>query len=322
MPNPVKNTDPQVEDFVKKNPNYKPFFETYPVPDNEVNKNPYYSHYDENLKNQEATLKDKAELSYLSDNLNKELEKKNPKVYKDLTSKFGWNEEKPLAPKTRLAGADETAKNNPDFYLSPEEQQKALGDKWSRYVALRGKYGKELNITGEGDNPEKPETWKVGARHAVAFNPSSYTDIISPKSDDQQNKNTSTFKRTEQYDPEKGFTGYTTYSNINPDDKSKDASNVYVRRLEKVVPVYDGNTQIKTDDGVVFKDPGWKFKKVYDDGTQEDIGENEYQTMKSFNSLPAHIKSKYIEEVDPSKLTGKNKEIADKRTALLQNLQK
>jgi hypothetical protein len=323
MPDPKKYKDPQVEGFLKNNPQYEPFFQNYPVPENEVSKNPYYQRYNENLDKKEPELKDKAELSYLSEILNKELEKKNPKVYGDLKSKYGWDESKPLAPKTRVSGADEIAKKNPDFFLTPEEQQKTLGDSWSRYVGLRGKYGKELNITGEGDDPSKPESWKVGARHAVAFNPVSYTNIISPEKNDQSNKNTSTFKRTETYDPnsEDKFSGHTVYNNINPDDKSQNASNKYVRRLSKVVPTFDGNTQVKTDNGVVFKEPGWTFNKVYDDGTKEQIGENEYQTLKQFNTLPAHLKSKYVEEVDPSSLTGKNKEIADQKIALLNKVQ-
>jgi hypothetical protein len=304
MPNnKTTKKDSQVERFVKEHPGYQDFFENYPIPESKVTSDPYYEIFIQDVQNKEQKLQEKAELYYLSDTLNKELEKKNPNVYKELTSKYGWNEDKPLSPKTRLTGAEEYSKKNPNFYLSPEEQKKTLGENWDKYVNLRGKYGNELNLIGEGDDPTKPEQWKIGSRHAVAFNPIKYTDIIKPKTDTQNNKNVSTFERTEQYDPtsEDLFKTKTYYSSTNTGDTSKNVSKTYIKRLSKVVPSYNGKTQVSTEDGIVFKNPGWKFHKVYDDGTKEEISENDYMTMRKFNDLPSHIKNKYVEEIESTK---------------------
>jgi hypothetical protein len=321
MPDNKKHKDPQVDKFVKDHPEYEPFFQSNPIPESKISENPKFEDYNNFVDRNEGYLRDKSELYNFGQKLNTELEKKNPKLYKDLMSKYGWDESKPLSPKTRVTGAEKFAEKNPDFYLSPDEQKKVLGEDWDKYVGLRGKYGKDLQLIGEGDDPNKPETWKAGARHSVAFNPASSTLTVEPAETNKQYKDTSTFKRVEKYNPESEdkYTGYTMYSNINPEDPSKNTPQTYVRRLSKVISGYDPSTTKNTDEGVVFKDPGWNFYKVYDDGTREPIDESSYKTMKQFNNLPQHIKNKYVEELDPSTLEGENKKIADQKMSVLKN---
>lgn len=161
-------------------------------------KDPNYVYYQNRIKEKEPILQDKARLYYYTQQFNEPLKGKNPEVYNELVGKYGYNKDNPLSTKTRVTGADSYAKNNPNFYLSPEEQQKVLGENWNDYNQLRGKYGNEYNLLGEGDDPTKPETWKVGARHAVAFNPVSYNYTIEPTEEGQKS---SSFMHNVSYDP-------------------------------------------------------------------------------------------------------------------------
>ena len=154
-------------------------------------------------------VKDTAELYYYSNLLNKKLSKKNPEknpeLYQNLMSKYGYNANagfgKNMSAKTRTTGAEEYAKQYPDFYLSPEEQKGILGDKFDKYSQLRGTYGKELNLIGPGEDPNKPETWKVGARHAVAFNPGEYGMTALPPDKNPLNIPESDFSYKVNFDP-------------------------------------------------------------------------------------------------------------------------
>jgi hypothetical protein len=297
-----QHTDPQVDRFIQDHPEYKPFFETFPVPQSKMRQNPYFNRYEEYMKNNEAVLKDKAKLNYYSEQLNKQLESKFPKEFKEITSQYGWNPDKPSTSETRVQGADSFAKKNSNFYLSPEEQQKALGDDYSTYNALRATYGKDLNLIGQNDDPKKPETWNFGARHAVAFNPVTATLDVVPEKDTQQTKDQSKFVRTQQYDPKTGFSGFTKYSNIDPENPQENASNIKTRRLDKVDYIHDPDNRVENEDGTVdFKTPGFHYYKYYDDGTKEEVDKNSYQTLKMFNTLPAYLKSKYIEEMPEGK---------------------
>ena len=208
MPTTVLQRQPELSEQPIQNTN-KVFFSggkmKYPKGggvNNDPTKDPNYSRYQSSLKEKEPILKDKARLYYYTQQFNKPLRDKNPEVYDKLNSDYGYNPDKPLSTKTRTVGADKYAKENPDFYLSPEEQQKVLGNNWNDYTQLRGKYGSEYNLLGEGDDATKPETWKVGARHAVAFNPVNYKYEIVP---DENNKELtpSTFDYNIQYDPSK-----------------------------------------------------------------------------------------------------------------------
>lgn len=70
-----------------------------------------------------------------------------------------------------------------------------------------------------------------------------------------------------------------------------------VKRLQKVSATYNHGGIVEKDGKKVLTDEGWEFHKEYHDGSKQPIDENEYQTMKAFNKLPAHLKSKYQEEV-------------------------
>lgn len=171
-------------------------------PDGGVNtdptKDPNYVYYQNKLKEKTPELQDRARLYYYTQQFNKPLRSKNPKVYDELVGKYGYNKDNPLTTKTRTEGADPYAKNNPNFYLSPEEQQKILGDNWNDYNQLRSKYGSMYNLLGEGDDKTKPETWKVGARHAVAFNPVTLDYSIEPT---EKGQKSSSFLYNISYDP-------------------------------------------------------------------------------------------------------------------------
>lgn len=131
--------------------------------------------YDEALSRILPKLKDKSELYYYAQELNKNLRSKNPKGYDELNKNYGWNDQNPLSPTTRVKGADQYVKQGKfTEYLSPEEAQKVLGDKWGRYNELKTKYGKELNLYGENEQDTPSEKLNIGARHSVAFNPIEY----------------------------------------------------------------------------------------------------------------------------------------------------
>jgi hypothetical protein len=160
---------------------------------------PTSNFYNKTLPAALPRLKDKAELYYYAQQLNQNLRNKNPKGYDELASSYGWNPEHPLAPKTRVTGADQyVSQGKFTGSLSPEEGQKVLGDKWSRYNELKGKYGKELNLYGENEQDIAPDKLNIGARHAVAFNPSSYTYMYKPESSDAY---TNKFEYDMKYDP-------------------------------------------------------------------------------------------------------------------------
>lgn len=161
-------------------------------------KDPNYVYYQNKLKEKTPELQDRARLYYYTQQFNEPLRSKNPKVYDELVGKYGYNKDNPLTTKTRTEGADPYAKNNPNFYLSPEEQQKILGDNWNDYNQLRSKYGSMYNLLGEGDDKTKPETWKVGARHAVAFNPVNLDYSIEPT---EKGQKSSSFLYNISYDP-------------------------------------------------------------------------------------------------------------------------
>ena len=154
-------------------------------------------------------LKDKAQLYYYSQNLNNKLREKNPEIYDNLQTQYGYKLDHPednLANKTRVTGAETYAKDNKDFYLTPDEQKTILGKDWDNYNILRGKYGKTLNLIGSNEDATKPDTWKVGARHAVAFNPSTYETVVLPMSAkvaEQKGYKSKRFKYSVTYNPNK-----------------------------------------------------------------------------------------------------------------------
>ena len=208
-------------------------------------------------------LKDRARLYYYSQQLNQQLKSKNPKVYEDLQKNYGWkggesvwDNSTNLANKTRVEGAEAYAKKHSDFYLSPDEQQKILKDSWDDYNKLRSKYGKQLDLIGENEDPNKPETWKVGARHSVAFNPSQYGTVVDTKNDkvaQQRGYKAKKFDYNVTYDP-----------NREGDNKYITDINRFIKKLDQndyqIYP-YGGTTKLNPLDEIDFK----KWYRKYSD---------------------------------------------------------
>lgn len=186
-----------------------------------------YGSFRKSLDSHLPLLKDKARLYYYSQKLNEKLREKNPAVYDELTSKYGWSENTPLANETRIKGADEYATNNPDFYLTPDEQKILLDKNWEDYAALRAKYGKDFNLAGVGDE-DNPEQWKYGARHSVAFNPTKYTYESIPAKGSIGT--TRKFKYKVAYDPAQEGQ-YVENIDYDPNDESKAGDN-YIGYLQ------------------------------------------------------------------------------------------
>jgi len=160
---------------------------------------PTSTFYNKTLPEVMPRLKDKAELYYYAQQLNQNLRGKNPQGYDELNKNYGWNPQHPLSPKTRVTGADNYVEQGKfTGSLTPEESQKILGNKWDRYNELKNKYGKELNLYGENEEGKNPSNLNIGARHAVAFNPSAYTYKYKPDTSDEY---TNKFEYEMKYDP-------------------------------------------------------------------------------------------------------------------------
>jgi len=169
---------------------------------------PTSTFYNKTLPEVLPRLKDKAELYYYAQQLNQNLRSKNPQGYDELNKQYGWNTEHPLAPKTRVTGADAYATQGKfNSSLVPEEAQKVLGDKWGRYNELKSKYSGELNLYGENEVGKDPSTLNIGSRHAVAFNPSAYTYKYKPESSEEY---TNKFEYEMKYDPTNTKNPYVT----------------------------------------------------------------------------------------------------------------
>jgi hypothetical protein len=243
-----------------------------------------YGAYQKEVDKRKPELKDKSELYYYSNILNNKLKEKNPTLYTELISKYGYNPNqgfnKQVSPKTRTTGADSYASKNPNFYLDSNEQQKLLGDKWQRYNELRGKYGKDLNLVGKGDDPNKPETWKVGARHAVAFNPASYEYTKVPSPTNKRDFTTSDFTYNVNYDP----------NNKNPYDESLN----YMSQETPPMKAYGG--LIKYDSGGTYRNDYGKYIDKGLDTPRYDYpynglmeGNNEYGLYGESNGLANYV---------------------------------
>ena len=94
-----------------------------------------------------------AELIYYAQKLNQELRKKDPKNFDALIKEYGYNEQNPMGPQARIAGAEKYINKeegrNFDKSLSVEEQKRVLGKSWDRYVQLKKVYGQGLNLVGK-----------------------------------------------------------------------------------------------------------------------------------------------------------------------------
>jgi hypothetical protein len=311
--NKPKEQQSQVEldEFLKRNPQYKDAFDEY------------YKDLHTRVKPDDPTTKEqqineRAELNYYADILSKELQKKDPKAYSELMDAYG--EQKQLSYNTRRVGANEFGQKHPSFYLSPEEQKQIFDTNkadWDRYNELRQKYGADLH--GDYEDPNDPESWKVGARHAVLKNPAEYYDTyINPISKDKS----ALFKRSAVFNPETDQAeGHTDFSSKNTSDPSKNVSDVYVRRLSKMSYEYVPDAVKKTENGNVSVTPGYHFYKHFDDGTTQEVSENVYQSLQDFNNSPGYVKihPKYAERVNIQDLDEKNKKIAQAKLDAMQN---
>ena len=145
-----------------------------PIDIKKVESDPYYKTTKESAISDKRT-NDIAELNYYGNILNSKLKEKNPKEYEDLTNAWGFKENNPTSQELNVKGADQFIKDKKfNNSLSQNEVSSILKDKVKRYNELRGLYGKELGLYGENEDKNKPETWAIGARHAVAFNPARF----------------------------------------------------------------------------------------------------------------------------------------------------
>ena len=248
------------------------------MPDNkDPKKDPNYDYFQAALKRNEQALKDKARLYYYTQKFKEPLKKKNPKVYEELMSTYEWKPNNRLWSKTRVLGASKFSKENPGFDLKIDEQKNILGKDWDDYLKLKTQYGKELDLFGENEDSEKPETWKVGARHVASFNPITYNYTIEPPTNSFIKNRKSDFKYEIEYDPSQ----QDPYISNLMYNKEQDDSPL----PQKVLSYYDNNTQEKTEHGTVFVQPGRRFKKINEDGSEELISDREYFKLKPINGI-------------------------------------
>jgi hypothetical protein len=253
------------------------------------------------------TLNEQSELYYYTQKLNEELRKKDPENYDKLVKEYGYNPQKPLAPNTRISGSENYVKKqggrNFDKSLGVDEQKAILGEDYDHYVNLKKDYGKDLKLFGANEDATKHETWKVGARHAVAMNPVSWQ---SKRDNSVTGKTELNYSRTVNYDP----TQEDPY--VNSDTNLLDQNKIpqkYTRTLSKVV--YEpSNGKTTNDQGkIVWTDSGLNYYKVYNDGSKVPIHKSEYQKWIGFNKAPDHIKQQYgTETVSIDDLSGQEKE--------------
>jgi len=254
-------------------------------------------------KSNQQVINENAELIYYAKKLNQELRKKDPQNYDSLIKEYGYNPQNPLYPKERIKGAEKYIKGeegkNFNKSLTIEEQQKILGNAWNRYVQLKKSYGSGLNMFGENEDPNKPETWRIGARHAVAANP------VAGQRTAVKDKNVliGDYARTVTYDP----TQKNPYivSDINYSQEAPQN----VRTVKYYAREYDNAKTSTTANGKVWKEPGLKFYKVYDDGTKQEVDDVEYINWLGYNNAPANIKRAIgTEKIDTVKLTPEEQE--------------
>lgn len=290
------------------------------MPDNKRKKNPplpskgynlFKQQFDEpssNLegKTKQQELNEKAELLYYSKKLNEELRKKDPKNFDSLIKEYGYNEQNPLYPQERIKGAEKYIRGEEgksfNKALAVEEQRKLLGKSWDRYVQLKKIYGQGLNLMGENEDPNKPETWQIGARHAVSLNP--YASISSAIRDKNTKAILGDYARYVAYDPTQKNPYVTTdVSNIEEQPQ-------YVRTIKRMYPQYDSSTTKVTASGNTWKDPGMAYVIEYTDGYKETTNnEDEYLNYLGYKNAPANIKKAALtKKVDISTLTPEEQE--------------
>ena len=257
-------------------------------------------------------LNEQAELYYYTQKLNQELRKKDPENYDKLVKEYGYNPEKVLGPSTRISGAEyyvnKQGGRNFSKALDVDEQKQILGEDYDKYVDLKKTYGADLKLFGANEDPNKPETWKVGARHAVAMNPTSQESVYKNR---VTGKVDWAYKRGVTYDPNKEDPYVESDTDLQSQDKKPQQ---YTRTLSKVVYEPSDGKTTNTEGKTVWTDPGLNYYKVYDDGSKVPIHRSEYQKWIGFNKAPDHIKQKYgTETVNIDDLSPTEKEKAQMR---------
>jgi hypothetical protein len=257
------------------------------------------------------TLDDQSELYYYAQKLNEELRKKDPENFDQLVKDYGYNKDRPLSPTTRVKGAKNyvagVGGKKFDKSLSIEEQKNILGDDWDRYAELKKTYGANLNLFGENENPDKPETWRVGARHAVAMNPVSYQHVAKEGGNIKAN-----YQREVTYDPTQENAYVYKDKSLLDQQTPSNTPKTYTRTIARVGSEYDNSGQRKTDTGVVWTQKGNKYYKYYTDGSKEAILQSEYEKWIGFNKAPASIKQQVGTETVPmDKLSSEQKKKAE-----------
>jgi hypothetical protein len=262
-----------------------------------------------------GTLNDKAELNYYIDKLNKKLRQKDPENYDKLVKEYGYNPNKPSTTNTRVAGAEyyvnKQGGRNFDKSLGVDEQKDILGEDYDKYVDLKKTYGKDLKLFGANEDSNKPETWKVGARHVVATNPvyweSKLPNPITGKIDLD-------YGRTVTYDPTQKDPYLNSDTNLLSQDKKPQQ---YTRTVSRIYREENKGTTTNNDGKVVWTDKQknpMNFYMEYDDGSKRQIHEGEYRKWIGVNGAPSDIKAQYgTETVNINDLPDKEKEIAKAR---------
>jgi hypothetical protein len=261
------------------------------------------------------TLNEQSELYYYTQKLNEELRKKDPENYDKLVKEYGYNPQKPLAPNTRISGSENYIKKqggrNFDKSLGVDEQKAILGEDYDKYVYLKKNYGKDLKLFGANEDATKPETWKVGARHAVALNPVSWQ---SKKDNSVTGKTELNYSRTVNYDP----TQEDPYVESDTDLQSQDKKpQQYTRTVSRIYREENKGTTTNNDGKVVWTDKQknpMNFYMEYDDGSKRQIHEGEYRKWIGVNGAPSDIKAQYgTETVNINDLSGEEQKIAKAR---------
>lgn len=264
----------------------------------------------------QESLNEQSELYYYAQKLNQELRKKDPENFDKLVKEYGYNKDRPLSPTTRVKGANYyvsgTEGRNFNKSLSVEEQKNILGDDWDKYVELKKMYGSNLNLFGENENPDKPETWRVGARHAVAMNPITYQHTLKNRVSGNIESN---YLREVRYDPTQDnpyVSKDKSLLNQLPQASVNNPVNQYTRTITKVGIEPDFSGQKKTNNGVVWTQKGNKYYKYYTDGSKESIPQTEYEKWIGFNHAPSNIKLQIGTETVPmDKGTPEQRKIAE-----------
>jgi hypothetical protein len=313
MPDKSKKYDPKIDRFLQNNPQFQDLFEDHAPPTSVTD--PDYRSYQNRTQNDED-LKGRSRLYYYKQLLDEKLREKNPQKFDQAIKDIN----KDPNPTPRLEKANEII-NSGTFKqsLNNDEIKKVLGDSYEDFNALRNKQDEifksyhpdSKGVAGTKENTDQAANTSYGLRNSALYQRGSHDYELTSQKDNSLLKK---FAGVADYNPKTGYDF--TFNNQTPgvnEPETKVNSNQYARRLKSVDPEYDDRTIIHDKDGTTLKKPGWNFYKTYDDGTREPVDEGEFETWRGFNKLPEHIKSKFVENTDITKLSEENKQKAQDR---------